>query len=513
VCYANTTALESEAKTLKLRTRTKIIIGFMSMSLLMLLVGVLTIYSIRYFQRVMLSIIDENVSSLRSSKEMEIALFDQKKLLANYLLDGDSKWLALSAETKDRFLDWLQKAEATSFTEKEKELVLYISEGYKQYISMYDAVVSLYQAGEVKQAQELALGRMDIALRQIIRNNEELSSLNEMLMSKTQENGVLVITKITWVILLIIFSSVLLGLGVGILLSRSITKPIYQLIVQAKTVSGDDLTQAIEISSRDEIEKLGRHFGVMMSKIEATNKQLEESRRELILSERLAALGQLAAGVAHEVRNPLTSITMRLYSLREQSRSESQEDDVKVIMEEIDRIEKIIQQFLSFARPPQPNVELTNIVEILDGVILFLLPRMSKQNVLVSKEYQEDVSPILVDKSQMRQVFLNLILNAIQAMPDGGELKIATDAIETSSGRFLRVQVSDTGAGFEPSIQEHLFEPFFTTRADGTGLGLSVAYRIVESHGGTIRAQSEKGRGATFTVELPYQRGSWIDAC
>jgi signal transduction histidine kinase len=132
---------------------------------------------------------------------------------------------------------------------------------------------------------------------------------------------------------------------------------------------------------------------------------------------------------------------------------------------------------------------------------------MSKQNVIVSKEYQEEVSPILVDKSQMKQVFLNLVLNSIQAMPDSGELKIATDGIEGSSGRFLRVQVSDTGAGFDASIQERLFVPFFTTRADGTGLGLSVAYRIVESHGGTIRAQSEKGIGATFTVELPYQRG------
>lgn len=226
---------------------------------------------------------------------------------------------------------------------------------------------------------------------------------------------------------------------------------------------------------------------------------------QLHATEQMATLGRLAAGVAHEIRNPLTSIKMRLFSLgRELEEDSSRREDLAVISEEVNRLESIVQNFLQFARPPEIKAEPVPVDDILGAVLDLLGHRFQSQGILVVREPPASGITVLADKHQLRQVFMNILINACDAMLDGGRVTVACRVEGEGSLPMARVSVGNSGPPIPPEDAAHIFDPFFSTRDDGTGLGLSIARQIVEQHGGRLDLDAPReGDGAAFAVTLP----------
>jgi two-component system, NtrC family, sensor histidine kinase HydH len=232
--------------------------------------------------------------------------------------------------------------------------------------------------------------------------------------------------------------------------------------------------------------------------------ELQRSFDELRRADRLSALGELAAGLAHEIRNPLGSIEGALQILRREGvQSEIKEEFGALAQKEIDRLKGLVLDFLDFARPQQPHQEPTDINELFKAVQRLSSESAKIAGVSIRLKNVDDLPFVSLDPEQMKQVLLNLVLNAIQAMPQGGEILLSAQ----NRDDVIVVEVKDQGIGVDPSHLERIFDPFFTTRAKGTGLGLSIAYRIVSQHGGHISAMRNPERGMTFTVTLPVLPG------
>jgi Amt family ammonium transporter len=262
-------------------------------------------------------------------------------------------------------------------------------------------------------------------------------------------------------------------------------------------------------------EELRAFSSQLGERVKRATLELEETQRQLFQSEKLAALGKLSAGIAHEIRNPLTSIKILIHSLvDEMATPASREKDLAVIETEIEQVNKIIKQFLDFARPRPPSLEPIDVRKVLEETLALIVYEMEAQEVSLEREYAPGLPPVPMDREQMKQVFLNLLLNAIQAMEQGGKLKVATalkhPAPGTNRGSFAKISFQDTGKGIPEDVKGKVFEPFYSTKEGGIGLGLSIAQRIVEEHGGEIGLESSPGKGTVFYLTIPY--GTQIDA-
>lgn len=236
--------------------------------------------------------------------------------------------------------------------------------------------------------------------------------------------------------------------------------------------------------------------------------QLDQSQAAIEKQERLASLGVLAAGVAHEIRNPLTAIKFRLFSLKGALPPPLREnEDVTIIQNEISRLERIVKEFLLFARPSEPQFASVPVDRLLQETRDLLQPEMQKRGIELHLEPPADGLPLRADKQQIQQVLINLIQNAADAIGRDGTITLrartgASSMVKQSQPRLL-LEVSDTGQGIPPEVEKRLFDPFFSTKEGGTGLGLAIAARIVEKHGGFIQYLTQRNRGTTFSVVLP----------
>ena len=374
------------------------------------------------------------------------------------------------------------------------------------------------------------------------------------LIEDLQIKKLLLVTIILDAIVLIIFGS--------FLLSRVLVKPIKDLVRLTQKISEGDFSQKIEVTSKNEIGQLIGSFNRMIERLkenqeslesyleslESTNKQLKQAQEELIRTEKLASIGRFAAGVAHEVGNPLGAILGYTSILQKEGidREESK-DYLKRVEREIERINRIVRELLDFARPSQFEIKDVEINKVIESALSLLSYQKNFKNIETQLDMQPDLPMIKGDESQLSQVFINIILNANDAMPNGGILRIQTrthvvenpdvdrlqgiyprrrksDPMESDYSRMrkadplavlfkkfsegdqlVKIRISDTGIGIKKEDLENIFDPFFTTKDPnkGTGLGLSISLRIVESLGGEIRVESEVGKGAAFEVYFP----------
>lgn len=231
-------------------------------------------------------------------------------------------------------------------------------------------------------------------------------------------------------------------------------------------------------------------------------RELEKSQAQLVRAEKLAAMGRLAASIAHEINNPLQAIHNCLHlTLKKPLNEEKKKRYLGMAQEEVERLITIVQRMLEFYRPSREGMAPTDIHTIIENVLALSSKRLQHGKITVAKKLTRDLPSVNAVSDQLKQVFLNIVINAIEAMPQGGELCVKTKLSDDGDG--LSVAFTDTGVGLSEKDQENIFEPFFTTKATGTGLGLSVSYGIIERHGGRIEVQSELGKGSTFTVHLP----------
>ncbi len=228
---------------------------------------------------------------------------------------------------------------------------------------------------------------------------------------------------------------------------------------------------------------------------------MKKINSQLFRSEKLASLGKLAAGVAHEINNPLTGIlTNSSLLLEDLPADDPRREDVEVMVHETIRCREIVKRLLDFARQTKPQKRLADINALIENIILLVRNQASFRNILIEKKLDE-IPEVLVDPDQIQQVFVNIILNAAEAMTKGGVLTVTSGT--SSSGEYLVIKIADTGPGISEEVRERIFDPFYTTKEHGTGLGLSISYGIVEQHGGTISVESSLGKGSTFVIQLP----------
>ncbi len=236
--------------------------------------------------------------------------------------------------------------------------------------------------------------------------------------------------------------------------------------------------------------------------LERRNEEQKMLIAQLNLAERLAALGEMVAGVAHEIRNPLGIISSTAELLQQKlGKYEPQNRLAQVIVEEANRLNQTVTEFLDYARPREPNLRTVQIEAVLDRCMEFLAPEIDKHHISTSSQYQHNGRPLKADPDLLYQVFLNILINAIQAMPDGGRLTLTTSP--GADGRGLKITVQDTGPGVTPENLSKIFNPFFTTKDKGSGLGLSIVKNIIESHQGQVAMESVVGQGTTVIITLP----------
>lgn len=251
--------------------------------------------------------------------------------------------------------------------------------------------------------------------------------------------------------------------------------------------------------SVQEIRENGEKRGALMTLRDLDS--IENISTQLQVSERLAALGRITAGVAHEVKNPLNSMRLWLENLKETlpARDEGARAAVKVLDKEIDRLDTVVKRFLDFTRPTEVRLEATQLASLLREVLELAGPQLRKARISTVETLPEDVPEVYADRSLLKQAVMNLVLNAAEAMPNGGELHVGL----VRRGEMAEITVSDSGPGIPAQHQQKIFQLFFTTRPGGSGIGLASTFRIVQLHNGSINFTSEEGRGTSFQIELP----------
>jgi two-component system NtrC family sensor kinase len=309
-------------------------------------------------------------------------------------------------------------------------------------------------------------------------------------------------------------------LGLLSFVARRITRPLAVMVDATGRIAQGDLRHRVDLKGQDEIGQLARAFNLMTDelslahedltqwgrtleqRVEERTRELRETQDQLVVSEKLASLGKMAAGVAHEINNPLTTILINTHLLLERPGRDADEGEaLNLIADETTRCAGIVRGLLDFARLTPSQAVPTDINDIIDRTLLLLEKQALVRNIRIEKALGRALPLIEVDKSKIQQVFSNLAINACEAMPRGGTLVVGS--LLCRDGTHIEITFTDTGVGISKENIPRLFDPFFTTKSFGTGLGLAVSYGIIRQRGGTILVRSEVGKGTVFTVRIP----------
>jgi len=314
----------------------------------------------------------------------------------------------------------------------------------------------------------------------------------------------------------------LLSFVIFFLVQRSLTRPVKQLINGIREIGEGNWEKRLEVEGHNEISSLAVEFNQMCHRLQELYRKLVQEQRErlnlersLRQSDKLASVGQLAAGLAHEIGTPLNIIGGRAEFLLRRLRTQKEvNDNLQIIRSQIDRIAGIVRHLLEFSRRREPAFRRVELLSLLEKVIGLLEHKIAEKNVIVDLQADKSLPFISADADQLQQVFLNLLLNSLQALPYGGRINVTAaiapygNEAATDKQPRLCIEFQDNGAGISPEHIGQVFDPFFTTKdiGEGTGLGLSVSYGIVKDHGGEIRVQSELGSFTRFSILLPTDR-------
>lgn len=313
---------------------------------------------------------------------------------------------------------------------------------------------------------------------------------------------------------------VILLLTILFFTTSTIIHPLQRMVVATNKIAQGDLNHKVEIDFKDEIGQLSQSFNQMTENLKKANekliqwgktlekrveertKELREMQDYLLQSEKLASLGKIAAGVAHEINNPLTSILIQTYLMLEKTEKNNPfHESLALIAGETSRCTDIVKGLLEFSRQNPPHKAYSDVNEIINRTLQLLENQASFQNIRIIKKLDGNLPQIKLDKDKIKQVFWNLMINASEAMPKGGTLTITSQF--SADKKYIEAVFIDTGVGISKEAVNKLFDPFFTTKSSGTGLGLAVSYGIIDQHQGKIEVRSEPGQGSVFTVSLP----------
>jgi len=486
-------------KQLGLRTR---VLAILAVLVLISLMGGATMFWHTYRMDALLtSVVDMNVAALQAAQQLETELINQKGFVSYYFMDGDPKWLNRMQKHRKAFNEQLGKVWETVETKEERKILTKIEREYGSYINSKDQVITLYKAGK-KDAGLRFHHRIRGRFFGILNLCENYKDIHNKKIKRTLAESHAEAKKFRIVAATGIATFIVVGAILAFVLVSQILNPIRRLTMDA-AFSGS------EIELGNDVATLGQEVHDLIENIGRTRTELEHSRERLLRSEKMAVMGKLSAEVAHSIRNPLTSIKMRLFSLqRSLALTPDLKEDFGVVSEEMHRLDDIVQNFLEFSRPPKLEKQKINISDIVDMSLQLLEKRLEHSGIAVQRRRGDSIPMIEADPELLKEVLVNLIINACEAMSDGGRLIIGekigvTEKVEQA----VFVQISDTGPGVPELIWDKVMEPFFSTKEDGTGLGLSIAKQVIEEHGGQLELRKGETEGATFVVILPVYEG------
>jgi two-component system sensor histidine kinase HydH len=381
----------------------------------------------------------------------------------------------------------------------EQELAAKMEAGFDEYIRRWDNLPPTKDM-----AHEAAVAAATRVLEQhVLAPCREIEAYNDARVEDSTRHHEQVLRNLAWGLAVTGGLGGVAGVVLGFGVAQGVARSIRRLRVQIRDAAGKlgpDLPEIV-LTEVGDFQGLHAEIGRLTERIEQVVGTLHRREREVLRAEQMAAVGQLAAGVAHEIRNPLTAIKMLVQTGMEEGGT-LPADDLRVIEAEVRRMERLLQMFLDFARPPKAERRRTDLGPLLESVVGLIRGRAEKQRVAVRVELPAAGVTVTADPEQLRQVFVNLSLNALDAMPTGGTLTLTARHLSTSQ---TQIEVSDTGPGIAKAVLPRLFEPFVSTKDTGLGLGLVISQRIVEDHGGTIAAVNRVSSGASFFVSLPAE--------
>ncbi len=448
----------------------------------------------------------ETLPSVRA-EDVEIILLERNTLVTSYLLDGGNPvWRKRLQQLQQHFRDWIAKVRSSpSVPQEEQALVRRLEKTWADLDARQQEAMALRDQGEAERAKALLLTEVNGRL-----SKEAHDLCEQFILANDRYVGAIVaradrrIRLTTWMVGI----SVVLTLGLsGMLLWLFF----YRVIFPLRGMMAD--AQFFRVHRRDggthpeedELHAMGNHLRSLMSDMTDTRSRLERSRLRLAAAEKLASVGRLAATVAHEIRNPLTAIKMWLFSIQEAAQGNADLcRKLGIISQEITRLESIIRKFLEFSRPMDLQCRPQEVSVAIGQTLGLLEPRLKEAKIRVSSGPTGGLPAVLADTDKLKQVLLNLLGNAADAMAQGGEIRLTAAVEKDADGRrMVVVRIGDTGPGIPQDVQRRIFEPFFTTKDTGTGLGLCIAAHIMARHGGSLVLESSTAAGTTFAVWMP----------
>lgn len=301
---------------------------------------------------------------------------------------------------------------------------------------------------------------------------------------------------------LITFILTVMTIFISYVTSSSIVHPIRELSAATKHLATGDLSRKVKIYTEDEIGQLANDFNMMAE-------DLVKSQAQLIQSEKLSAMGEMAGGLAHELNSPLGGLLPMLEQYKNEAEKDSRRyKELSIMHKACEYMAKIVRDFSSFSRESKGEFSELNLNEVIEDTLGFSASRIKQKGIHIIKEYQDNLPKVMGEKTELQQVILNMVMNAVDAVTDGGELRIKTNITKNENNAMM--EFIDNGAGIKKEYLGTIFNPFYTTKrpGKGTGLGLSVSYKIIEKHGGKISVESEPGKGTKFTIYLPVAKSN-----
>lgn len=446
---------------------------------------------------------ERDIAGLLAAQGLQAELVAQKGNVTYYFLSGDPQWLEELEKHHKAFEAWLIKTRHSDYLEEGRATLNEIESTYIRFIHTRDTVIDFYRNDQRDRGAALHW-EVRQQFSHIYELCEKYKRLHEQSLRQESIQYRNEARLLTFLSLCAVPVTIAIALWLGYILFRRILDPLRKL------AQGDEGSTPKHLSG--EVGALQERLSTLIEDVDEAYIMLQESRQQVQQAEKMALVGKLAAGVAHSIRNPLTSVKMRLFSLeRSLNLTPVQQEDFEVISEEIRHLDTIIRNFLEFSRPPKLKMQRMSPSDVVDMTLQLLRHRLESSGVEVRRKGEQRLPEVDADPEQLKEVLVNLIVNACDAMQDGGIITIAEEVgMVGIKGKMVFIKVIDNGPGIPASVQDDIFKPFFSTKEEGTGLGLSIANRIMNEHGGWIHLQSSDGRGTTFLLALPHKEaGQW----
>ncbi len=479
------------------------ILGILAISILS---SAMTLYAAWRVHRRLDEMSRDSLPNIRG-EDVKVLLRQRNELIGDYVLDPtNSAWEKKFHELDPRFAEWLANVRRTTYAAGDEEpLLKSLEQSWTDLSRRQEDVISLVKTRELAKAKSLFLDEATGVLAQKIDALcDQLITANDSYVGRLIERAQSRIGTTTWLVAISGILSLVFGGFLLWLFFYRVLFPLRGMVADARLFSGGSHNGAGD-GDLDELRLMGSHLRNLMSDVTDTRSRLQRSHDRLAASEKLASVGKLAASVAHEIRNPLTAIKMWLFSIDETAEGNVDlRRKVRIVSEETTRLENIVGSFLEFSRPPALRRTRYDLREVIDQTLEFLRPRFEQSGIRIDFRPQPDVGPVLADAAQLKQVFLNLLANAADAMPNGGQIRITLAAEADTEDRDMAVaRITDTGHGMPAEVQRRIFDPFFSTKESGAGLGLSIAAQVMARHGGALVLESSTDSGTTFAVWVP----------